>query len=189
MHTACLTSSAILDIQATVSKNLRFQLCYIYMVKFRRRPSLCLAIYMSWCVAVLNKNRILFCCVFRTELRAHMHFIDASNIHVFTRRVWAPPLAEVQHCRRIKHCDALQIPYSAYISRIFNFANFANFEPFAKLFQRKFWHYTLNLHVGDVEDGSISVFQEGGWKLSREQATWSTRSALEWTLVFDIRSK
>ena len=26
-------------------------------------------------------------------------------------------------------------------------------------------------HIGDVKDGSISVFQEGGWKLSRYQAT------------------
>ena len=26
-------------------------------------------------------------------------------------------------------------------------------------------------HIGDVKDGSISVFQEGGWKLSRDQAT------------------
>ena len=30
------------------------------------------------------------------------------------------------------------IPYSAYISGVFNFANFANLESFAKLFQRKF---------------------------------------------------
>ena len=30
------------------------------------------------------------------------------------------------------------IPYSAYISRVFNFANFANLEPFAKLIQLKF---------------------------------------------------
>ena len=34
----------------------------------------------------------------------------------------------------------IYIPYSAYISRVFNFANFANLESFAKLFQRKFWH-------------------------------------------------
>ncbi len=52
------------------------------------------------------------------------------------------------------------LPYSAYISRVFNFANFANLEPFAKLIQRKFWnrsrnstkfwhlnHFGLELHV------------------------------------------
>ena len=26
-------------------------------------------------------------------------------------------------------------------------------------------------HIGDVKDGSISVLQEDGWKLSRDQAT------------------
>ena len=30
------------------------------------------------------------------------------------------------------------IPYGAYISRVFNFINFANLESFAKLFQQKF---------------------------------------------------
>ena len=31
-----------------------------------------------------------------TKGGAHMRFIDTSAIHVFTRHVWAPPLAEVQ---------------------------------------------------------------------------------------------
>jgi len=27
-------------------------------------------------------------------------------------------------------------------------------------------------HIGDIKDGSISVLQEGGWKLSRDWLTW-----------------
>ena len=68
-----------------------------------------------------------------------------------------------------------RIPYRAYILRVFNFANFANLESFAKLFQHKFDTSKLS-HIGDVKDGSISVLQVGGWKVSRDQATSSTRS-------------
>ena len=42
------------------------------------------------------------------------------------------------------------IPYSAYITRIFNFANFANFESFAKLIQLKFeppGHAHAQVHI------------------------------------------
>ena len=35
-------------------------------------------------------------------------------------------------------CLHITLPYSAYISRVFNFANFVNFESFAKLIQLKF---------------------------------------------------
>ena len=56
-------------------------------------------------VAVLDRNWILFCCIFwahcqvwraiaLTMGKAHTRFIDASDIHVFTHRIWAPPLAE-----------------------------------------------------------------------------------------------
>ena len=34
----------------------------------------------------------------------------------------------------------LWLPYTAKFSRVFNFANFVNFQPFAKLFQRKFFY-------------------------------------------------
>ena len=33
---------------------------------------------------------------------AHMHFIDTSDIHVFTRHVLAPPLAEAQRYSEIR---------------------------------------------------------------------------------------
>ena len=29
---------------------------------------------------------------------AHMRFVDLLDIHVTTKRVWAPPLTEVQRC-------------------------------------------------------------------------------------------
>ena len=52
----------------------------------------------------------------------------------------------------------LGIPYSAYISWVFNFANFANLESFAKLFQRKIDTSKLS-HIGDVKDGAWHIEQ------------------------------
>ena len=43
------------------------------------------------------------------------------------------------------------IPYSAYISRVFNFANFAGLESFAKLIQRIFWHFEVEPHWRRIE--------------------------------------
>ena len=42
--------------------------------------------------------------------------------------------------------DGERIPYSAYISRVFNFANFANLESFAKFIQRNFEPLHCNTH-------------------------------------------
>ena len=38
------------------------------------------------------------------------------------------------------------LPYSAYISRVFNFVNFANLESFAKFIQLKFEPLCCNTH-------------------------------------------
>ena len=57
-------------------------------------------------VAVLGRNQILFCCVFRlhyclkhcsTEvpLRADIHYIDLSGIDSPMLHIWAPPTTEV----------------------------------------------------------------------------------------------
>ena len=49
------------------------------------------------------------------------------------------------------------LPYSAYISRVFNFANFANFESFAKLFQRKFGHFEVEPHWRRIEQRNREI--------------------------------
>ena len=89
----------------------------------------------------------------------------------------------------LKYILNLELPFSAYISQVFNFVNFANLEPFAKLFQRKFWHlFTSNLswlHIGDVKDGSLSVLQEGGWRLSRTKL--SNSQGVLWKEVPHLR--
>ena len=41
---------------------------------------------------------------------------------------------------------SLEIPYSTYISRGFNFVNFANLKSFAKLFHWKIWHFEVESH-------------------------------------------
>ena len=43
------------------------------------------------------------------------------------------------------------IPYSAYISRVFNFANFVNLESFAKLFRRNISHFEVEPHWRRIE--------------------------------------
>ena len=46
----------------------------------------------------------------------------------------------------MKEINQKYIPYSAYISRVFNFANIANLESFAKFIQRKFEPLRCNTH-------------------------------------------
>ena len=52
------------------------------------------------------------------------------------------------HGTSLTHPPILRIPYSAYISRVFNFANL---ESFAKLFQRNFLHFEVEPHWRRIE--------------------------------------
>ena len=59
--------------------------------------------------------------------------------------------------------ESLLIPYSAYISRVFNFANFASLESFAKLIQRIFDTSKLS-HIGDVLSSAFAKLFQRNFK-------------------------
>ena len=77
--------------------------------------------------------------------------IIRSNVITVTRNynvIMLPGLARgrwkcwTKHFLVLSVCyRGLRIPYSAYISRVKIFAIFANSIPFAKIFQRRFWHF------------------------------------------------
>ena len=62
-----------------------------------------------------------------------VHALIHMHIHCIIH-VYASPLAYKSYPFPTSY---VCIPYSAYISRVFNFADFVNLESFAKLFQRK----------------------------------------------------
>ena len=78
----------------------------------------------------------------RSFCRLAMNLITAQTTSSPLLPLHKMPRAKLQQ----KSVFSFPIPFSAYISRVFNFANIANLESFAKFIQRKFEPLHCNTH-------------------------------------------